>query len=673
MCAATPNFAVKRSCARLLRDIDRAPRVRVCVAPMMSTRRLLLLALTLAHVAISSSAFVTGAHALSFPRHMRTVSQFPLMLAKKKGGKRKKPGASSKKVFAPPPPPPPAASLPSPAAIPQQQPSTTSTAVSSLAARVAAKAGAADLSQQHNLGMDLMAARKYDEAGLAFEAVIDADPEAIDSWSALGVCLQELGQTDAALVCQKQVLRLRSGSTSAQFSQAQFEEITVASDGALPPLPDGRQLRLATGPLDACETGGRLWSSAVALSRWLLPRADQLQGTAVLELGCGTGAVGLYAAALGASKVTLTDGGPAALLSLARANAADPGNVELWSGREGATSADVSVEAFSWGSPTGPLGRFDWILAADVTYSTSAHAALCESLAAQLREHSPGCRVLVAHEVRAIEGEEDGKLASFLRAAGEAGLAVKTRETDEHDGRTIVLLEVGDARAAAADDAGVDAPALSIEDIVSGAPRPASPTTRPANPPSANPPDLTSASASASASTSASASASTSASASISTSASAFTSASISTSASASASAPPNTSSANPFTSPPAAATARVSDAVMQRLSDLLHGCLALQSTELWATLQADLLFVVATLLGNSYYLKCYSLTQIYKFRSQCLSSRSHGHPYLYRSNLFIPSLRVLIPSLSIHAIPIYTFLFIISPCVSSLCIPTCR
>ena len=94
---------------------------------------------------------------------------------------------------------------------------------------------------------------------------------------------------------------------------------------------------------------------------------------------------------------------------------------------------------------------------------------------------------------------------------------------------------------------------------------------------------------------------------------------------------------------------------------------------ELWATLQADLLFVVATLLGNSYYLKCYSLTQIYKFRSQCLSSRSHGHPYLYRSNLFIPSLRVLIPSLSIHAIPIYTFLFIISPCVSSLCIPTCR
>ena len=36
--------------------------------------------------------------------------------------------------------------------------------------------------------------------------------------------------------------------------------------------------------------------------------ADDVAGASVLELGSGTGACGLYAAALGASRVVLTDG-----------------------------------------------------------------------------------------------------------------------------------------------------------------------------------------------------------------------------------------------------------------------------------------------------------------------------------------------------------------------------
>ena len=128
---------------------------------------------------------------------------------------------------------------------------------SSLAARVAAKAGAANLNQQHNIGMDLMAEKKYDEAGLAFEAVINVDPDAVDSWSALGVCMTELGQPDAALMCQKQVLRIRSGRTESQYAEDQFEQVS-APTSALPPLPDGRQLVLTTGSLEACETGGRI-------------------------------------------------------------------------------------------------------------------------------------------------------------------------------------------------------------------------------------------------------------------------------------------------------------------------------------------------------------------------------------------------------------------------------
>ena len=54
------------------------------------------------------------------------------------------------------------------------------------------------------------------------------------------------------------------------------------------------------------------------LCEWL--SGELKPGDTVLELGSGTGAVGLYAAALGASRVVLTDGGPPALLELLAAN-----------------------------------------------------------------------------------------------------------------------------------------------------------------------------------------------------------------------------------------------------------------------------------------------------------------------------------------------------------------
>ena len=165
------------------------------------------------------AAFSSAAVPQASPSRLPVAAPSFVMLAKKKGGKRKK--QIGKKGFGSP-----LSSPPSPletssaAPSPQKSP----TVASNLAARVAAKAGAADLSQQHNLGMDLMAQQKYEEAGLAFEAVINVDPTAIDSWSALGICMKELGQTDAALVCQKQVMRLRSGSSATEFSQYFYKD-----------------------------------------------------------------------------------------------------------------------------------------------------------------------------------------------------------------------------------------------------------------------------------------------------------------------------------------------------------------------------------------------------------------------------------------------------------------
>lgn len=306
----------------------------------------------------------------------------------------------------------------------------------------------------HNAGMALLADGRHDEAGLVFESVIDADPDADDAWAALGVCMHELEQPEAALACQKQVVRIRGArqaGSDALFRERQFAELSSTA-ALLPPLPDGRRLSLATGSLDDCETGGRLWSSAAVLCRWQLRHAAEVRGSALLELGCGTGAVGLFAAALGARRVTVTDGGPAALLELARSNVEAARRAGLFE------AGTVEVREHAWGDTAGALGRHDFVLGSDLTYASEAHAPLCASLAAQLRRHSPGCRVVLAHEHRVAPalapaaelapadalaaGLDDEKLAAFVAAAEAAGLVVRTLRTERENELLVSLLEV---------------------------------------------------------------------------------------------------------------------------------------------------------------------------------------------------------------------------------------
>jgi hypothetical protein len=163
---------------------------------------------------------------------------------------------------------------------------------------------------------------------------------------------------------------------------------------------------------------------------------------------------------LGARTVTLTDGGPNALLSLAASNI--DANRHLWPARSddrGETA--VEVVAHVWGAsadgvPT--LCGHDWVLGSDVTYAASGHVPLCETLAKQLSVHSRGAAVVLAHERRVARNEaagdapplEDEKLASFVAAAGERGLRVSTLhvarvdtgEGEDGGERTVLLLRV---------------------------------------------------------------------------------------------------------------------------------------------------------------------------------------------------------------------------------------
>ena len=215
--------------------------------------------------------------------------------------------------------------------------------------------------------------------------------------------------------------------------------------GDLPLLPSGQQLALETrGMVSSCGLGGKLWPAASVLCRHLRQHTDELLGgsSAVLELGCGLGAVGLYAAALGAHEVLLTDGGDDALLQVASANA--QANRDLLRGA-------VRIERFSWGSHELPTLQPSLILGSDVTYARASHSALCASLHAILARGSrdaaqPAIRALLAHEHRRIlrpdGGPEDEALEHFHEVAVAARLQVSTRYTARMPTRVISILEV---------------------------------------------------------------------------------------------------------------------------------------------------------------------------------------------------------------------------------------
>ena len=164
-------------------------------------------------------------------------------------------------------------------------------------------------------------------------------------------------------------------------------------------------------------TGCRVWSCARLLAEWLARRSgggDEdgagpiVRGRDVLELGAGTGAVGLVCAALGASSVTMTDRDEATL-SLMHTNARINGHYDA------SSSCEVCVQGLDWGDPATYIqgASYGLVVAADVLYLPEHCAALPDAVAAHL---APGGQVVVACGLRRA-GLLDA-LVSALRSVG---------------------------------------------------------------------------------------------------------------------------------------------------------------------------------------------------------------------------------------------------------------
>ncbi|EQC28606.1 hypothetical protein SDRG_13685 [Saprolegnia diclina VS20] len=134
--------------------------------------------------------------------------------------------------------------------------------------------------------------------------------------------------------------------------------------------------------------GGSLWTSGRLMVDYFSRNGrarQQLQGASVLELGSGTGLVGLALACMGPASVVLTD--------LESHVAALQANIERNSARF-SDETRVSVAALDWNtvSANDAMVPLDWIVGTDIAYMPEFYAPLLKTL--QLMA-GPNTRILV--------------------------------------------------------------------------------------------------------------------------------------------------------------------------------------------------------------------------------------------------------------------------------------
>ena len=81
-------------------------------------------------------------------------------------------------------------------------------------------------------------------------------------------------------------------SCAVGYVPSRFDTFSEAKPRGLPPL-NGGELQLCLGSLLECDTGGWVWPGALGLCSWLREDPELVKGASVLDLGCGTGIIGV--------------------------------------------------------------------------------------------------------------------------------------------------------------------------------------------------------------------------------------------------------------------------------------------------------------------------------------------------------------------------------------------
>ena len=191
-----------------------------------------------------------------------------------------------------------------------------------------------------------------------------------------------------------------------------FEHDALTAPVNLSHTPEAASGIAAASYDEADGTFARLWPTSFALARFLCENPSLVAGKRIVELGSGSGAVGLVCAALGATSVTLTDL-PDAMTLLATNLAQNPTLAPL-----------VKIAPCAWGSDEHISslledGPFDIVLCCEVVYQQSADilAALAQT---QRRLAKPSGQVLLGYEFRSAMSEDIAYFDAATELFGES-------------------------------------------------------------------------------------------------------------------------------------------------------------------------------------------------------------------------------------------------------------
>ncbi|XP_041834988.1 protein N-lysine methyltransferase METTL21A [Melanotaenia boesemani] len=172
-----------------------------------------------------------------------------------------------------------------------------------------------------------------------------------------------------------------------------------------------------------------VWDAAVVMCMYLELGRVELKGKRAIELGAGTGLVGIVATLLGAH-VTITDREPALDFLTANVKANLPQHFQ----------ESVVVSELTWGKGLEqyPAGGFDLVLGADIIYLEDTFKSLLQTL-----EHlcSDTTVVLLACKIRY---ERDTNFLSMLRQQFKAEEVYYEKERDIHIYKAYKLPPKGD-------------------------------------------------------------------------------------------------------------------------------------------------------------------------------------------------------------------------------------